>query len=389
MKYRHLLERSTGIPFTTGNKVEVLKNGDEIFSSMLASINAARHTIDFLTFVYWSGPVAEKFAKTLAEKAREGLKVRVLLDSYGAFPMPRELISILEDSGAELVWFRPLSRWKIWKSDNRTHRKILVTDNTTAFTGGVGIAEEWEGDARSPEEWRDTHFKIQGPAVRGIKSAFIDNWIESGHKAGTLLDEKFPEPTEHNKDDSATEKGTAIQTISTAATVRWSNIMLLYQSLIHIAEERIRITTAYFNPDETLVDLLKEKAEQGVKVQILIPGQHTDQRVTKIAAEDQFENLLSSGVELFYYQKTMLHAKIILIDDELSCVGSANFNQRSMLKDDEINLVLADRELNSTLAGHFDEDLNESEPVTNHRWKKRSAGRRLLETLIKPFKQEL
>lgn len=386
MKYRHLLERSTGIPFTTGNTVEVLKNGDVIFNSMLESIKAARHTIDFLTFVYWSGPVADKFARTLAKKAREGLKVRVLLDSYGAFPMPQELISVLENSGAELVWFRPLSRWKIWKSDNRTHRKILVTDNTTAFTGGVGIAEEWEGDARNPKEWRDTHFKIRGPAVRGIKSAFIDNWIESGHKAGTLLDEEFPES---DNSESASKTGTAIQTISTAATVRWSNIMLLYQSLIHIAEKRIRITTAYFNPDETLVELLKEKAEQGVHVQILIPGKHTDQRVTKIAAEDQFENLLSSGVEIFYYQKTMLHAKIILIDDELSCVGSANFNQRSMLKDDEINLVIADRDLNTTLSGHFEEDLEESEPVTNHRWKKRSASRRLLETLIKPFKQEL
>lgn len=347
---------------------------------MLGAIKEATSSIDFLTFVYWKGDIATEFAKALSKKAQNGVTVRVLLDAYGALPMEQKLVDMMSESGVNVIWFRPLIRWKIWKTDNRTHRKILICDDKVAFTGGVGIAEEWEGDARNPSEWRDTHFKITGPAVSGIKSAFIENWIEANDNLNL----------EVVGEDQSEEKGaTLIQTVRTSSSVRWSDIVLLYQSLIKLAKKRIWICTAYFNPDRAMIDLLTSASESGIDVRILIPGNHTDQPVTKVIAEDSFEELLGAGVQVFYYTKTMLHAKIILVDDELSCVGSGNFNQRSMLKDDEINLVLIDEKINKELSGHYEEDLSNSEKVLPRRWKKRSIFRRATEGFMRIFKQEL
>lgn len=380
MGYKQSLEQTIGVPFTEGNTVTILKNGDEIFPSMLDAISNSKHSISFLTFVYWKGDIANRFAHLLSEKAKEGLDVKVLLDSYGASAIREELVEKMEKSGVQVVWFRPLARWKIWKMDNRTHRKILICDDKTAFTGGVGIAEEWEGDARNPNEWRDTHFKIEGPAVQGIKSGFIENWIEAGNELEIEQEQKLDFPTSGS---------TKIQTVRTSASVRWSDIVLLYQSLIRLAQKRIHIATAYFNPDDKLVELLSERAREGVEVRIIIPGEYTDQRATKIIAGESFETLLNAGVEIYYYQKTMMHAKIILVDDELACVGSANFNHRSMLKDDEINLVMIDPVISEELHQHFGEDLAQSEKITNFRWKKRSMIKRALEKIVRPFKQQL
>jgi cardiolipin synthase len=380
MGYQQALEQTIGVPFTEGNSVTVLKNGDEIFPAMLEAISNAKETISFLTFVYWKGNIADEFAQLFAKKAKEGVKVRVLLDSYGAFPMKQELVELMQNSGVQVVWFRPLSRWKIWKMDNRTHRKVLICDGKIAFTGGVGIAEEWTGNARNENEWRETHFKVEGNAVEGIKAAFIENWIEAGNEL------EIDKSVENQLEDVGSTK---IQTVRTSASVRWSDIVLLYQSLIELAEKRILIQTAYFNPDDKLVELLSKRAKEGIEVKIIFPGKYTDQRATKIIAGQSFERLLEAGVELFYYQKTMMHAKVIMIDDELSCIGSANFNHRSMLKDDEINLVILDGEISKNLRAHFEEDLENSERITNFRWKKRDAVKRALEVIIRPFKQQL
>jgi cardiolipin synthase len=375
-----LLEQTVGIPFTHDNSVEVLKNGDEIFPAMLTAIENATQSVDFLTFVYWEGNIAEKFAEALSEKASQGIQVRVLLDAFGALPMNKALLDKMRKAGAHVIWFRPLARWKIWKSDNRTHRKILICDDQVAFTGGVGIAQEWEGDARNPNEWRETHFKLKGSAVRGIKSAFVENWIEA---TDALNHDLF------NSDNHPSSGTTSVQVLRTSASVRWSDIVLLYQTLLSSASKKIHICTAYFNPDDALVEILCCKANEGVDVKIILPGSHTDKRVSKIAAEDIFEPLLASDIELYYYQKTMMHAKILLVDDEVSCFGSANFNHRSMLKDDEINLVAIDKALNTELDAHFEEDLSNSERVTRQRWKRRSLTRRMYESAIRLIKQEI
>ena len=380
MGYQGTLEQVLGIPFSSGNAVEVLRNGDEIFPAMLNAIQIAETSIDFLTFVYWTGDIADRFADALSNKAREGIKVRVLLDGYGAMPMDDQLIDEMERAGVEVVWFRPLLRWKIWKVDNRTHRKILICDNNTAFTGGVGIAHQWEGNARNPNEWRDTHFKITGPAVWGLKSAFIENWVEANDTlTNNLLSSKTLTPVGN----------TAIQIIRSSASVRWSDIMLLYQTLIKSAKEHIYLCTAYFNLNEVLVGELIERAKEGVEIKILLPGKHIDKRISQIAGEDSFEPLIKNGIQIYYYQRTMMHAKVLLVDDDISCVGSANFNQRSMMKDDEINLIIRDKQVNKTLTEHYNEDLTHAEQVTRQRWKRRGFHKKALEFLSRGIQQEV
>ena len=382
-QYRYVLENTLGIPFSEGNSVDVLINGDEIFPAMLEAIRNAEHRIDFLTFVYWTGEVAENFAQALAQKADEGLDVRVILDSYGAAFMPAELADLMIDSGVKLRWFRPISQWKVWKSDNRSHRKVLICDAKTGFTGGVGIAKEWEGDARNPSEFRDTHFRIQGEAVKGLQAAFMENWIET---EGFLP----MEPTwEDGVENPTSGNAMPVQTVRTSASVRWSDIVMLYQTLIKMARESILIGTAYFNPNDIMSSLLIEAVERGVDVQILMPGKYSDERLAKLAGEETFEKLLNGGVKLWYYQKTMYHTKKIIVDGIVSCIGSANFNHRSMLKDDEINLVCLDKNLADELTNNFKDDLKYAVPLKEEQWSKRSILQWSKEKLVALGRQEL
>ena len=378
--YKGLLEQTLGIPFTTGNSIKVLKNGDRIFPAMLKAIAQAKKRIEFLTFIYWTGNIAREFANALANKAEEGVEVFVILDSLGAAKMPDELFELMKKNGVQIEYFRPLTRWKFWKLDNRTHRKVLICDSEIAFTGGVGIASEWEGDARNEDEWRDTHFRIKGPAVFGLQAAFMENWIEAGR----------PLKFDHTINEVAgQDQNIAVQVVRTSSSVRWSDIVMLYQVLIKMARENIHITTAYFNPNSVIIDLLKEAAGRGVNIQILMPGKKTDYEIAKIAGDKSFDILLDAGIELFYYQKTMMHAKIITIDGILSCVGSANFNHRSMLKDDEINIVILDEQIAGELDDHFLEDLKHSEKIDKGRWKRRSLLKRASEKVTLLFDQQI
>lgn len=378
--YKSLLEQTLGIPFTLGNNIQVLKNGDKIFPAMLKAIDEAKERIEFLTFVYWTGNIAEEFAKALANKAEEGVEVFVILDSFGTSKMPKKLFELMKTKGVQIETFRPLTNWKFWKMDNRTHRKVLICDGEIAFTGGVGIASEWEGDARNEEEWRDTHFLIKGEAVFGLQAAFLENWIESGRPL------KFDQTLKGNSDP---DQNVAVQVIRTSASVRWSDIVMLYQVLIKMAQKNIRITTAYFNPNSVIIDLLKDAAGRGVKIEIMMPGRSTDSEISRIAGDDSFDLLLDAGVDLFYYQKTMLHAKVITIDGILSCIGSANFNHRSMLKDDEVNVVILDEKVAGELNDHFQEDLNHCDKVENGRWKRRGLFKRVSEKVTNLFDHEI
>lgn len=378
--YRLAFEGLLGIPFTEGNRIDVLRNGCRIFPAMLEEIEKAAHSIEFLTFVYWTGDIADRFADALAARAKAGVEVKVLLDAFGAAEISRKLVTHMEDAGAEVRWFRPLATWKIWSSDNRTHRKVLVADGRVGFTGGVGIAEEWEGDARNEREWRETHFRIRGPAVHGLRAAFYGNWNEAGGSiAGALT---TVAPLERAGD-------ARIQVIRATAAIGWSDIASLLQTIIARAEKRLRFVTPYLAPDQATTRLLVEVAYRGVEMDIIIPGPYSDQRLSRLAGADQLELLLKAGVKIWRYQPTMIHAKIVTMDGIVACIGSANFNHRSMLKDDEIALVTDCGETVTTLDRHFEEDLERCERLDLEIWRSRGMLRRVKEFLFGVFKQEV
>ncbi|MFF5482192.1 phosphatidylserine/phosphatidylglycerophosphate/cardiolipin synthase family protein [Streptomyces sp. NPDC012935] len=379
-RLRRRLERLIGIAATEGNAVLPLRNGDEIFTAMLESIRGAEHTIDMMTFVYWRGDIARQFAQELADRARNGVRVRLLLDGFGSRSIERDLLDLMDRAGAEVAWFRKPLYLSPLKQNHRCHRKVLVVDEHVAYTGGVGIAEEWCGNARNENEWRDTHVQVRGPAVDGIAAAFNQNWAECHD---TLFDarDRF---TGHEPHGNA-----VIQVVRGSASFGWQDMQTLLRVMLASAQERFRLATAYFAPDAYFIDLLCAAARRGVEVEILLPGRHTDKRVCLLAGQNHYEDLLACGVGIFQYQPTMMHAKIITVDRVATLIGSTNFNRRSLDHDEEIMLAVLDEEFTATLDRHFDEDLQVSERIEKGRWKRRSTAQQIREAAVAPIRRFL
>ena len=378
---RRTLEGVIGVPATEGNQVDALVNGDQIFPAMLEAIGDARRTIDLLTFVYWRGGIGTRFAEALADKAGSGVRVRVLLDAWGASSIDPDLVSKMEDAGVRLRWFRPLRRLQPTKVNHRTHRKVMIVDEATGFTGGVGIADQWCGDARNEDEWRDTHFRVRGPAVDGLRAAFLDNWLETDPEVFDASIDRFPDQPKPGR--------AVIQCVRGASEVGWSDISTLLLALLQLAQDRIRITTAYFVPDDELIECLNAASDRGVTVEVLLPGPHGDKRFVQLAGQAVYDRLLEHGVRVWHYQPTMLHAKIMTVDGLVANVGSANFNARSTELDEEINLVALDPDLVRLLDRQFDADLERSEEIQPGRWEDRSIGRRILEGITRPIRHKM
>ena len=373
LSYRRALEGLLGVPATEGNRVDVLRNGDRIFPAMFDAIGGATSTVDFLTFVYWQGSVGAEMAALLAERAAAGVRVRVILDAIGAFSMDRALVARMVAAGAQVEWFRPVNKVRFWEANRRSHRKVLICDEQVAFTGGIGIADEWRGDARRPGEWRDTHFRVQGPAVDGLRAAFVQNWAETGRPLFDPEVDRFPVQPAAGR--------STVQVVRGAAQTGWSDVATLVRSLLSLARERVRITTAYFVPDEATCHLLAETARRGVQVDVLLPGPHVDKRFVQLASESQYAGLLQAGVRLWTYQVSMLHAKVMTVDGLVASVGSANFTNRSLLLDDEVNVVVFDPDVVRTLDADFEADLAVSAPVDPVEWPERGLAQKAKEAV--------
>lgn len=379
-RLRRGLESLIGIPFTEGNEVTVLRNGDEVFPAELEAIRGATRTVDLLTFQLGTGEVVAQFAEALSERARAGIRVRVLVDAVGSRWLSRAHVAEMREAGVDLTYFRPLNSLRFWEQENRTHRKVLVVDSEVGFAGGVNTSEEWQGDARDPDEWRDTHLRIRGPAVDGLVAAFSTDWVDA-HRPICGLDAEFPE--QEQVGDSV------VQVVRGSDGTGWSDIANVLAALLTLAKRRVRITSAYFAPDETFVKLLVEAGERGVDVEILLPGENADQRFVQLAAEAQFETLLTAGVRVWSYQPTMIHAKIVLVDDLVACVGSANFDRRSMKLNHEVEVVVIDPDVVAELDRHMDEDLRHAVKVEEAAWAHRSLPQRAQELLVRPLRGRL
>ncbi|MFJ9406593.1 phosphatidylserine/phosphatidylglycerophosphate/cardiolipin synthase family protein [Streptomyces sp. NPDC101393] len=379
-RIRRRLERLIGIAATEGNSLVPLRNGDEIFAAMLGGIAAAEHTVDMMTFVYWRGDIARRFAAALSERARSGVRVRLLLDGFGSRLIEKDQLESMERAGVQVAWFRKPLYLSPFKQNHRCHRKVLVVDEGTAFTGGVGIAEEWCGNARNENEWRDTHVQVRGPAVDGLAAAFAQNWAECHDE---LFDER-DRFIEHRPQGDA-----VVQVVRGSASFGWQDMQTLIRVMLASAQERVRLTTAYFSPDPYFIELLCATARRGVEVEILLPGPHTDKRVSQLVGQHHYEELAACGITIHQYQPTMMHAKIITVDRVAALIGSTNFNRRSLDHDEEVMLAVLDERFTATLDQHFEEDLARSEPIDGTRWKGRSVAQRAREAAVRPIRRFL
>ncbi|MFW6090826.1 MAG: phospholipase D-like domain-containing protein, partial [Actinomycetota bacterium] len=262
---RRRLECLIGVHFTEGNAVTVLRNGDEIFPAMLEAIRGAQRSVNLMTYVYWKGAPAREFAAALSERARAGVRVRVLIDAIGGFLIEKGLIEAMEQAGVDVQWFRKPWLRSPFKQNHRCHRRVCIVDEHIGFTGGVGIAEEWCGDARDETEWRDTHIRVDGPAVDGLAAAFGENWAETGR---ALYDERdlFPEQPQPGR--------ATIQVVRGSASIGWDDMQTVWYVLLRTAQTSIQLQTAYFSPDPTYLAAFCEAAERGVTVDVMVPGPH-------------------------------------------------------------------------------------------------------------------
>jgi cardiolipin synthase A/B len=358
-----------GPPVTCGNRFDVLVNGDEIFPSMLEGIRAAQQTITFETFIYWSGEIGAAFAQALSEKALAGVKVHVLLDWVGSSKMDHRYINQLKRAGAEVIQYHKPHWTGLGRMNNRTHRKLLIIDGHTGFTGGVGIAEEWTGHAQDPAHWRDTHFRVVGPAVGHMQAVFMDNWIKA---SGNVLHgpRYFPEVPDAGD-------GVA-HMFSSSPTNGADDMELMYLMAITAASQTIHLASAYFVPDGLAINALVEAARRGVKIQIVTPGNHIDTHTVREASRACWGDLLAAGIEIYEYQPTMFHCKLLVVDEFLVSVGSTNFDSRSFKLNDEANLNIYDRDFARQQTALFETDIGQSRRITYEDW----LHRPLLEKII-------
>jgi cardiolipin synthase len=374
------IEALAQAPRRHGNRITILRNGCEIFPAMLEAISSARECINFSTYIYWTGDIAPQFANALATRASEGLEVNALLDAQGSAQMDRGLIEHLRASGATVIWFRPPHWYNVHKVNKRMHRRLLIIDGKVGFMGGVGIAEQWDGNAEDPEHERETHLRIEGPAVRDLQGGFLENWTEG---TSSLLS------AAHFPDLDAFEEGIPAQVSRTVATGKTRGLEQMLWAAVTGAKERIWVTTAFFAPRGAFIDALCEAASRGVDVRILTGGPHQDKQIAREAGHRSYEKLLKAGVRIFEYQQAKLHAKVITIDGIWANVGSSNFENRSLALNDEINVCVQHANVVAELERHFRDDLKVSHELDLSGWRHRPLGKRAREYATELIRQSL
>lgn len=359
-----------GPPLVGGNAVTRLHNGVEIFPAMLAAIGEARQTITFETFIYWSGSIGRDFADALADKAAQGVRVHVLLDWVGSTRMEPDLLERMESAGVVVRRYHPPRWYTLARLNNRTHRKLLIIDGHTGFTGGVGIADPWLGDAQDEEHWRDTHFRVNGPVVAQMQAAFLDNWMKA---TGEVLHgvEYFPALEPHGE--------LTAQMFRSDPGEGSESVRLMYLLSIASARSSIRIAAAYFVPDDLSIATLVAARRRGVIIEVIVPGPLIDTHITRRASRARWGPLLEAGVRIFEYQPTMFHCKVMIVDGRWTSVGSTNFDTRSFRLNDEANLNVYDAAFAEALTRDFREDLTRTREVTLRAWQRRPWREKLVE----------
>jgi cardiolipin synthase len=330
---------------------------------MLDAIGRARRRVSFESYIYGKGRVADQFTRALADAARRGVRVQIVVDAIGSSDMLPEHEKMLEDAGAQIGSFNPPSPWGFEEVNYRSHRKILVIDGEVAFTGGVGVADHWEGHSQDREHWRDSQFRVTGPAVRAMEAAFYENWLETRPQVTPVLD-LAPSPTDDDGD-------TASVIVWSSPTGGSSDIKRLYLLSIAAACRRVLITSPYFVTDESILWTIEQARRRGVSIRILVEGDITDAKPVKYASRHAYEHLLELGVELYEYQPTMMHTKTMLVDDTWCMFGTANFDNRSLELNDEINVAMRDRDLAGALGRTFEEDVRAAKRLNLDQWRRR------------------
>jgi cardiolipin synthase A/B len=364
----------------SGNKIDLLQNGDEFFPAMLAAIRAAQRSVNFEAYIVYSDAVGWQFRDALIERAKSGIEVRVLLDGIGSgWNLKNSDVHAMKKAGCKFAYYHPVHSWRVDRTNRRSHRRILVVDGKVGFTGAVGFAQNWSGHAQDPKHWRDLQARIEGPLVASLQAAFQEHWVKTFGEAlgGTG---QFP---------ALTKAGDLNAQVILSRSFSMAPIPLLQAVAFSAAEKRIWITNAYCTPTDDQVDLLVKAVKRHVDVKLILPGKNDDQPLTKSAGRAAYGRMLEGGVKIFEYQPTMIHEKSMVIDGLFSLVGSSNLDARSSEINEELDVAVYDRNFGQTMEGVFEGDLRHSVEYTLQQFQHRTLWERTTEWLMLPFRSQL
>jgi len=351
-EFRQAAGSLLGPNFVPGNNITTLVNGNQIFPAMLGAIRSAKQSISFETYAFQNGEIARQFTDALAERAQAGVKVNVILDAQGTQKMGRQNLERLRNAGVQVAKYHSVFWPDPRRYNNRTHRKLLIIDGKIGFTGGAGIADQWTGNADSPQHWRDNHYKVTGPVVAQLQATFATSWLKT---RGEVL---------HGADYFPALAPTGpylAQAIRSGA--HNENLDLMYLLSIASAQKTLRIENAYFLPDDLMRKELTAAEKRGVKVEVVVPGKKIDQKLVRLASKRHWPELIRAGLRILEYQPTMIHVKLMIVDDIFVSVGSGNFDNRSIRLNDEANLDVLDRNFAARQIRLFESDKKECREV--------------------------
>jgi len=371
-EFINTMSGAAGVPFVGGNSVALLNNGDQFYPVMLEAIAAAERSITIEAYIYWSGEIGLQFANALADAAKRGVRVKILLDAVGSSSLSAEILKILESSGCHVAWYNPI-RWNhLRRVNNRTHRKSLLIDGHVGFTGGAGIADHWTGDAQDDKHWRDLQIRIEGPAVRQLQTGFAQNWLEG---TGELITGPYFYPSPVAAGDLS------LQSIMSSPETGASTVRVMYCMAISAARTTIDIANPYFVPDHVSIDLFRDAVKRGVRVRVMVAGTSNDNIMARLNSVRLYGAVLEAGVELYEYNRTMMHHKIMIVDGLWWTVGTSNFDNRSFSHNEENNVSAVAEGVAQLLLESFERDLLVCDRITLDEWKRRNIGHKALEAL--------
>jgi cardiolipin synthase len=366
-------------PFLEGNDIQIYNNGDEFYPAMIDAISGAEESVTMEAYIYWAGHIGNLFANAMAAKAKQGVAVKILLDAVGSATIGSGILQTLERSGCVVRWYRPLQWYSLNRINNRTHRKTLVVDGRVGFTGGAGIADVWMGNAENPDHWRDVQIRICGPAVAPLQTGFARNWLETTNE---LLSGSIYYPFLSRRGPFR------VQTILSSPETGSSTVRTMYYLSIVCARKSIWIANPYFIPDPAAIDILTDAKRRGVDVKIMLMGIHHDNEVTRLNSVRLYGQLLEAGIEIYEYNRTHLHHKLMVCDGVWSTIGTTNFDNRSFALNEETSICIHDRTIAERLESTYRNDLLGCRRVVLEEWRKRPWKEKVLQQIASILEEQ-
>jgi cardiolipin synthase A/B len=372
-RFLEIVEALTDAQLNRTGDVEVLTNGPAFYPAQLEAIRGATQSVNLEAYIFHKGEIAQKYLEAFTERARAGVRVNLTLDAFGSAGTGRSFFKPLLAAGGKVNWYNS-PRWdRLMHMDNRTHRELMIVDGRIGFIGGAGIADQWYKETHGQPRWRDSVVRVEGEAVYNLQSTFAENWLSS---SGELLTGEAYFPRIQNPHPLVSMVVNSTPTVGGSTRAR-----ILFQLLLASARRSISITTPYFLPDKSLMQELCNAVERGLRVRILVPGRKSDHMVTRSTSRAGYGQLLKAGAEVYEYQPSMIHAKVLCVDDLWLVVGSTNFDNRSFGINDEVNLAMRDAAVAMRFQDDTARDLKESRRVSLEDWKHRPITERATELM--------